>query len=99
MLIAPLSEEMVFRKSLMPIFKNKWVYATICGLLFGGAHLLAGELTLINLIYLIPYGSLGFVFALMNKETNTTFSSITIHSIHNTFTGLLLLITYYMGVL
>ena len=79
--------------------KNKWIYAIVCGLLFGGAHLLAGKFKLINLLYLIPYGSLGFVFALMNRETKTTFSSITMHCIHNTATGILLLVTYSMGVL
>lgn len=99
MIVAPLSEELVFRKSISPLIKNKWIYAVVCGLLFGGAHLLAGEFELINLLYLIPYGSLGFVFALMNRETKTTFSSITMHCIHNTFTGLLLLITYSLGVL
>lgn len=99
MIVAPLSEELVFRKSISPIIKNKWIYATVCGLLFGGAHLLAGEFALINLLYLVPYGSLGFVFALMNRETKTTFSSITMHFIHNTATGILLLITYSMGVL
>ena len=99
MIVAPLSEELVFRKSISPIIKNKWIYAIVCGLLFGGAHLLAGEFALINLLYLVPYGSLGFVFALMNRETKTTFSSITMHCIHNTATGILLLITYSMGVL
>lgn len=99
MIVAPLSEELVFRKSISPLIKNKWIYAIVCGLLFGGAHLLAGEFALINLLYLVPYGSLGFVFALMNRETKTTFSSITMHCIHNTATGILLLITYSMGVL
>ena len=99
MIVAPLSEELVFRKSIDPLFKNKWIYAVVCGLLFGGAHLLAGEFKLINLLYLIPYGGLGFAFALMNRETKTTFSSITMHCIHNTATGLLLLLTYSMGVL
>lgn len=99
MIVAPLSEELVFRKSISPLIKNKWIYAIVCGLLFGGAHLLAGKFKLINLLYLIPYGSLGFVFALMNRETKTTFSSITMHCIHNTATGILLLVTYSMGVL
>ncbi|NLC47881.1 MAG: CPBP family intramembrane metalloprotease [Tenericutes bacterium] len=97
-IIAPITEELIFRKSLMPILKNKWVYAFFCGLLFGLAHLISGEMTWISLVYLLPYGSLGFVFALMNKETKTTFTSITIHAIHNTFTGTLLLILYFSGI-
>lgn len=96
-IIAPITEEIIFRKSLMPLIKNKWIYALSCGLLFGGAHLISGPITLINLVYLIPYGSLGFVFALMNYETKTTFTSMTMHCVHNTITALLLLAVYFSG--
>ncbi len=97
--IAPLSEELTFRKSMDPLLKNKWIYALSCGLLFGACHLIAGEFKLINLLYLLPYGSLGFVFALMDRETKTTFTSIMMHMIHNTMTGVLLLITFKLGAL
>lgn len=96
-IIAPLSEEFTFRKSLEPLFKNKWVYAFVCGLLFGACHLIAGEFKLINLLYLLPYGSLGFVFALMDKETKSTFTSVFMHMLHNTMTGILLLIAFNSG--
>lgn len=96
-IIAPLSEELTFRKSLEPLLKNKWVYAFASGLLFGACHLVAGEFKLINLLYLLPYGSLGFTFALMDKETNTTFTSVMMHMIHNAMTGALLLITFKLG--
>ena len=98
-IIAPLSEELTFRKSMDPLLKNKWIYAFGCGLLFGACHLIAGEFKLINLLYLLPYGSLGFVFALMDRETKTTFTSIMMHMIHNTMTGALLLITFKLGAL
>lgn len=98
-LIAPLSEELTFRKSLEPLFKNKWIYALSCGLIFAACHLVAGEFKLINLLYLLPYGSLGFVFALMDKETKTTFTSVMMHMIHNTMTGALLLIMFKIGAL
>lgn len=98
-IIAPLSEELTFRKSMDPLLKNKWIYALSCGLLFGACHLIAGEFKLINLLYLLPYGSLGFVFALMDRETKTTFTSIMMHMIHNTMTGALLLITFKLGAL
>ena len=98
-IIAPLSEELTFRKSMDPLLKNKWIYAFGCGLLFGAYHLIAGEFKLINLLYLLPYGSLGFVFALMDRETKTTFTSIMMHMIHNTMTGALLLITFKLGAL
>ncbi len=101
MILAPLQEEIIFRKSLQPLVKNKWIYATLCGLLFGSAHLLtnvlSGIFVISDLIYILPYGSLGFAFALMDHETKTTFTSIAMHSLHNTVTGILLLISYFGG--
>ena len=96
-IIAPLSEELAFRKSISPLFKNKWLFALVSGLLFGLAHL-AVEFTapgfnMARLLYVVPYGSLGFAFALMNRDNNTTFSSIIIHSLHNFATGLLILLS------
>ncbi len=96
-IIAPLSEEFTFRKSIDPLIKNKWIYALSCGLIFAVCHLVAGEFKLINLLYLLPYGSLGFVFALMDRETKTTFTSVMMHMFHNTMTGVLLLLVYNMG--
>lgn len=98
-ILAPLTEEIIFRKSLQPIIKNKWIRATISALLFGGAHLIASfPIRAVDLLFLLPYGSLGFVFSLMDSETNTTFTSITFHGLHNAATGILLLIVASMGV-
>lgn len=95
--IAPLSEELAFRKSLSSLFKNKWLFAITSGILFGLAHLMieitAPGFNVARLLYVIPYGSLGFAFALMNRDNNTTFSSIIIHGIHNCCTGLLILLS------
>lgn len=99
MIIAPLSEEIMFRKSVWATTKNKWIFALISGILFGGAHLITGGITLSTLIYILPYGSLGFVFALMDYETNSTFTSMIMHAFHNTMTGLLLLLVYSMGIM
>jgi membrane protease YdiL (CAAX protease family) len=100
-IIAPLNEELIFRKSLSTIIKNKYVFAICSGLLFGGAHLLtnvlSGSFVISDLIYLLPYSSLGVSFAIMNYETDSTFTSIFMHCIHNTCTGLLLLMVASMG--
>lgn len=94
-ILAPLTEELTFRKSLSPLFKNKWLFALVSGLLFGLGHLMvdftSGNFQIYRLLYLIPYGALGFAFALMNRENKTTFSSIGIHCLHNFLTGLLIL--------
>ena len=100
-IIAPIMEELIFRKSLQPVIKNKWIYVVVCGLLFGGAHLLTNimnnEFVWTDLFYILPYACLGGSFALMDYETKTTFSSIMIHAIHNTATGILLLVMYFGG--
>lgn len=100
-LYAPVSEEIIFRKSIEPLFKNKWLYCVISGILFGGAHILTnilgGSFVISDLIYILPYGSLGFVFALMNYENKSVFNSMTIHCFHNTMTALLLLVMFYLG--
>ena len=94
-ILAPLLEELVFRKSISPILKNKWIFALVSGVLFGLGHLMvdfqSGNFQIYRLLYLIPYGSLGFAFALMNRENKSTFSSIGIHCLHNFLTGLLIL--------
>ena len=98
-LLAPITEELIFRKSIQPLIKNKWVRAIISALLFGGAHLLTGNvIRLVDLLFLLPYGSLGFVFSLMDSDTKTTFTSIAYHGIHNAVTGILLLLVSSLGV-
>ena len=102
-LTAPFSEEIVFRKSIEPVIKNKWIYVLISGFLFGGAHILTNVLSntfvLTDLVYILPYGCLGGAFALMDNETKSTFTSIVMHSLHNSLTGLLLLVTYFSGMI
>ena len=90
--LAPFLEEIIFRKSLDKIFKNNTWYYVVSGLLFGFAHVVADLSSVLNLLYLIPYGSLGYVFAVMDKKTNTTFTSIMIHALHNSLTLILLFI-------
>lgn len=98
-IIAPLDEELIFRKSISPLIKNKWFRAITSGVLFGMAHLLTGDtIKLVDLLFIFPYGSLGFVFSLMDYDTNTTFTSIIFHALHNTMTGILLLLISHMGV-
>lgn len=94
-IIAPIQEELIYRKSLQTVFKNKWVYALISGILFGGAHILinifGGTFVVNDLLYILPYGSIGFAFALMDYKTKSTFSSMVVHSIHNTINAIIIL--------
>ena len=82
--LAPFNEEIVFRKTLKDIFKNKWLFAFLSFILFGGAHVIGSATTLVDFLYIIPYGALGGAFALAYYETDTVFTSMTMHMIHNT---------------
>ncbi len=101
-IFAPIAEELSFRKSISKIFKNKYVFAITSGLLFGCAHLttnfISNTFVFSDLLYILPYGTLGFMFAFMNFETKTTFTSITMHAFHNSVTCILLLIVHFSGV-
>lgn len=83
-LIGPFNEEIVFRKTLKDIFENKWVFAFLSFLLFGGAHVIGSSKSIVDFLYIIPYGALGAAFALSYFETDTIFTSLTMHALHNT---------------
>lgn len=87
-LLAPIAEEIVFRSSLKEGFKKWYVYCLLSALFFGLGHiiveLLSGNLS--ELLYLIPYGSLGFFFAKAFWDTDNIYTSIIAHIIHNSIT-------------
>lgn len=82
-IIAPITEEIIFRLSPRKAFNKKLPYLIYSAIFFGGMHLLTST-SLIELLYIIPYGALGFFFAKAFYETDNIFSSISVHVIHNT---------------
>lgn len=82
-LLAPISEEIVFRKSIRNIFTNKWLYIITSGLLFGLAHVLGNTTVWTDWLYVLSYGSLGSAFAASYYKTDTIFTPILFHIIHN----------------
>lgn len=95
-LYAPLTEEIIFRKCIKDIIKNKWLYILLSGLIFGGMHIIGSAKNLIDVLFIIPYSSLGIAFAYTYYKTDNIFSTIVMHSVHNTFAFVLYLITYGM---
>ena len=90
---APIAEELLFRKSIREVISNKWIYILVSGFIFGGLHVI-GSTNLIELLYLIPYCSLGFTFSYIYVKTDNIYSTISLHCLHNTITILL----YFIGV-
>lgn len=94
-IMAPIIEELIFRRGLRKAFSNKYLFAVTSGLLFSSMHLISEIFitpSLLTILYIIPYGALGFSFALAYFKTNNIYSSIIFHTIHNTIAILLLVI-------
>ena len=91
---APLTEEIIFRKSIKDITNNKKIYILLSGFIFGSLHVITSLTSPIGLLYLIPYCSLGCIFAHLYHKTDNIFSTITAHSIHNTIA----LLVYLRGI-
>ena len=77
----------------LSIFKNKWIFVILSFLLFGGAHVMGNVTSYVDLLFIIPYGALGYVFALAYYKTNTIFTSISLHMFHNTVLVIFSIIT------
>ena len=69
-IIAPIFEEMVFRRSLYGLIKFKWLFILISGLGFGILHVLGSYSNPLDFLYIIPYGSMGCCFAYLLTKTN-----------------------------
>jgi len=89
-IFAPFLEEMIFRKSLGDIFKNKKIMVVASGLVFGLLHVIFSIKTPWDLFYIIPYGLLGSSFAYMLYKKDNIFIPIFFHMMHN---GILTLIS------
>lgn len=91
-ILAPINEEILFRKSFRSIFKNNLVFILVSGIFFGLMHVINAT-TIEQFLYIIPYSSLGVAFAITYVKTNSIFTSITMHMTHNTILTVLSIIS------
>lgn len=82
-IFAPFMEEMIFRKCLHKVFTNNFIFIIMSGLLFGMAHNL-DVIGKTDMIYIIPYGLFGSIFAYTYVKTKNIYVPMTFHFIHNT---------------
>ena len=90
-IMTPIVEECMTRAILKDTFKYSIIYYFLSGLIFGTLHMLSAT-NVSELLYIIPYGSLGFVFAMMYKKSNNIWTNIFFHSLHNLVAILIILI-------
>lgn len=81
-ILAPITEEITFRKVFRDNIKNNILFILISGIVFGYLHVSSAE-SLAQFLYIIPYSSLGICFAISYSKTNTVFTSISMHMMHN----------------
>ena len=82
--LGPIIEELVFRKSFREVFKNNLLFALMSGLVFGSLHVVLSLSSPSDLLYIIPYSSLGVAFAYMYIKTDSIYTSMIMHIFHNT---------------
>ena len=83
-IVAPIFEELVFRKSLKEIINKKWLFIILSGVIFGALHVIGTYDSPLDILYIIPYGSMGCAFAYLLSKTNNITLPIMIHMLHNT---------------
>ena len=96
-IMAPFIEELVFRESFNKLSNNKHIYAFTTGLIFGFVHVISSLDNPLGILYLIPYSSMGIAFGYLYKKTDTIFSSLFMHMIHNAITISFIIIAIKMG--
>ncbi len=87
---APIVEEMIFRKYLQDCVDHKVLYMILSGLIFGFIHTQI-DVNILELLLIIPYGALGFMFAKTINETDNIYTTIMLHMFHNGVLTLLII--------
>jgi len=82
-IIVPILEELVFRGLIRKMVTSKVLFLTISTLLFSSIHVLGGAAKWNDLMLLIPYAGVSFMFAYAYLKTNNIYVPISMHILHN----------------
>lgn len=81
--IVPFIEELIFRFSYKNVIKNKQAFLIITAFIFGLLHVIFNISTPSDILYILPYATLGYYLGKIYYETGSIFYSIAMHSLHN----------------
>ncbi len=90
-LIAPITEELMFRLNIRKIFKSDKLFIIMSGLIFGALHMTVAT-SIKELLFIIPYSIPGIIFAYTLTKSKNIFVPISLHTMHNTLMILLQLL-------
>lgn len=82
-IFAPIIEELVFRQGIRNILGRNIIFILVSGFIFGGMHVVSNINSITDLLFIIPYSSLGIAFAYMLYKTDNIFVSMGFHFMHN----------------
>ena len=85
-ILAPIIEELVFRRSFKDFTNNKHLFAFTTGLIFGGIHVISSITSIkdiLMILHIIPYSAVGIAFGYAYKEHNNILGTMSIHALHN----------------
>lgn len=96
--LGPIVEELIFRKSIFSLFKNKKIALIVSTISFGVIHIISSLTQNYNIIELIvltiPYITAGFIFGFIYLKTNCNIYYVTIiHMLSNLIALSILLIS------
>lgn len=91
-IIAPLTEELMFRGFMKKFIKNNILFLILSSLTFGGLHIITAN-SLSQIFFIIPYSILGFAFALNYVKTQNIASNIFLHASWNSVAIIVLIIS------
>lgn len=91
-LIAPLTEELMFRGFMKKFIKNDILFVIISSLVFGGLHVTVAD-SISQVLFIIPYSILGLAFSLNYVKTRNIASNICLHSTWNSIAVIAMIIT------
>lgn len=94
-IIAPLTEELMFRGFIKKFIKNDVLFVILSSLIFGGLHVIVAN-SWQQVLYIIPYSILGFAFSLNYAKTKNIVSNIFLHSVWNSFAVIVMILTKFL---
>lgn len=91
-IVAPFTEELMFRGFIKKFIKNDVLFVILSSLVFGGLHVTTAN-SLQQFLFIVPYSILGFAFSLNYVKTKNIASNIFLHSAWNSLAviGMILL--------
>ncbi|MBO5183038.1 MAG: CPBP family intramembrane metalloprotease [Bacilli bacterium] len=79
---APIVEEITFRKTFRNLISNKYLFIILSGMVFGLVHI-SSNTSLNDFLMVIPYIIMGIDLSYIYYKTDTIYTTMIIHSLHN----------------